>query len=529
MAGSKNIWILTCLSAICLSVILARNGAVANVSHPKEIVNRTDLSGMESTRNAAKVVGVKKHKNYEIVVYEYDDSGENDEKSGKKNENSKRKSPVEDEVNNNSVELFPTIEHPTPPPPLPRRLVSNKPRVTLISTTTKKSYTMPFPIKPVEGDDDPLESSASEEVTSVESKPSKEQMKSSEEESTPAEPTFKPPPKAPTSLVSFSGRRNTTTAKPQLPQPFRTTKAPTKKKSSASSASDEYDDDSEYEDDDDYSDEDLPDSKLGSRRKTFEEYYYGRNRGQSNVRGPSRSTSNLSKSSPSRRGGSVKKPLPKRFGSRDDDVDEYDDDEYDDDDLYSDEKDRRGGSNKRKSSSRTTTESPNKQRKSSGGKRDKVTPKPFFPLIYDEDSDEFDDDDNDAYRANRKSSSKRNGSNSRTSKVDSPTKSSKRRKGEKDEEGEDEWGIDKSLKCKDPNGKQGICQEYSRCSIFYQELIDDYDEPIDPTEYKCRLPTQIGICCPLVSENDVVPEGQFKNFLGYCEIIQNLDMDWIKY
>ncbi|ODM96552.1 Chorion peroxidase [Orchesella cincta] len=78
-------------------------------------------------------------------------------------------------------------------------------------------------------------------------------------------------------------------------------------------------------------------------------------------------------------------------------------------------------------------------------------------------------------------------------------------------ETDDVWGIDKALKCEDPTGKPGICQEYARCSIFYQELLDDYDEPIEPADYKCRLPTQVGICCPLVSEDDVISEPERKS------------------
>lgn len=419
------------LGAIIISSILAESSA--NVEVPTEIFNKTDLEPADSN---AKIVGVKKHKNYEIVVYEYDESDEPDGKKPDAVSGSSTSSPLE-EVDDNSVEL-PALDHPTPPAKLPKR-------------TSKASTTTTTPAASIE--EDPLEAAGSQEDSvSVES----------DEESSEVTPP-KVTPSIQTSVSHSVSRKtssvSTSTSRPRLPKPFRSTEAPTSKKRVESE---------EDEESGSFSDEDDSSS--------FDDYYYGR------------------------RKTNEKKKQPKPFGGKD---------EEDYEDSFEDDYDE---SNKKVSSARKPLRRP------SGSGR--VTPKPYFPLIYDEAGDEYEDDDNEAGSSTTKKPTRR---------VTNPIRAQRKKKNETEvatDETDDLWGLDKSLKCEDPNGRDGVCQEYSRCSIFYQELMDDYDEPIDPAEYKCRLPTQVGICCPLVSENDVVPERKlipgFLYLLYYCYAIMCL-------
>lgn len=421
-----------------MSVIV---GCLANVGTPTEIFNKTDLEIAESS---PKIVGVKKHKNYEIVVYEYEESGEDKEKKV----GSSNAPPPFDDANDNSVEI-PVLEHPTTSTPTSNRF--SKPKVSTTTTTTTSS--------PPEIEEDPLEESASNEFSS-----SVESEEQSKEVQVP-QPSVKPTSNNGGSTVSHSNGKKSSppTSKPRLPKPFRATES--SKKSRKQSSSDEYEED----DDDEYSDE-YDDSD------SFDNYYYGKKRG-----GKDTPESRIVTEGKSNR----KKPLPKRFGG------------HTDEDNYKDFEEspgrRRPGLSGRGPSRRPT-----------GNKR--VTPKPFFPL---KDSDEYeyddDEDDNEVISTTTKKPAKKSGS-VRAIRLDSKN----RRNATKDEDsGTDEaWGFDKSLTCDDPNGKKGICQEYARCSIYYQELLDDYDEPIDPAEYKCRLPTQVGICCPLFIEEDVLFDGK---------------------
>lgn len=409
-------------------------GCTANVGAPTEIFNKTDLEISESN---PKVVGVKKHKNYEIVVYEYDDSDEE-----RKTDNESSNAPPVEEINDNSVE-FPVLDHPTPSTSTPRKSSKSR-RVTSTTSTTTTTETPP------DIEEDPLEESASEEAsTSIES--------TEESKEVPSEPVKPDPSPKPTS----------TTSRPSLPKPFRSTKAPKKSKKTSS---EEYEDD-----DDDYSDE---------SDSSFDDYYYGKRRNKP------------SKESSSKRIEGSRSKLPRRFGGKEDEGDSLDD-EYDV--LPS----------RRQPGRKPATSRPLRRPVSNG----RVTPKPFFPFIYDDSDEEYVyDDDNEITSTTKRPAQKAKG---RTGgKVDNAVKlrsKSKYNNGtdEEDSEMEDAWGIEPSLKCEDPTGKKGVCQEYSRCSIFYQELVDDYDEPVDPAEYKCRLPTQIGICCPLVSAEDVVQDGKY--------------------
>lgn len=449
MAGQKILQGFACF-CLWLSVIIVC--VEGDLGSPREIYNKSDLVGAESNRNSPKVVGVKKHKNYEIVVYEYDESGEKQKKSVRPDNSS--------ENVDRSGEKVSHIEHPTAPDPVPLKPFKTSKSTTgstTVASTKKKSQL-----------DEDLEGSTSDEVNVS--------YFDSEEESdeSPKKPeTEKTAKKAlPTTTTT------TTTAKPLLPQPFRITTVSGKKKGPSSatshSSSEEYYDE-EYSNEDSSSSDDRSD-----KRKRTKEI-------------PSKNT---------RPGSTSKGKQPKRFGGRDDDEDEYSDE---DDDFYYDDKPAK---NPVKLTS--TTKAPVKLPRKPGSGR--VTPKPFFPLIYDDDSDEYEDDDDvsdiSARRPHRK----------QTKSGTSPQKLSPKRKNvtveQTNETDEDEsaWGIDKTIKCKDPSGRSGVCQEYARCSIYYQELMDDYDEPIDPTEYKCRLPTQVGICCPLVTSEVEIPASGKKKF-----------------